>query len=403
MSKINAHVTIVGGGLVGLALGIALARENISVAVIDKGAPQRELAPEFDGRASAISRASYNLLRHIGVWPHIGDEAEPIRDIRVTDDDSAAVVHYDSESLGKEPFGFMVENRCLRQALHARARELPMLQWLAPREVADAICDEHETRVTLADGDVIHAPLLVSAEGRGSILRERFGIRAREISYGQTAIVCAIAHEKPHHGLAQERFLGVGPFAVLPLTRQRSCLVWTESAEAAPLYLAMPDDEFCEQISARLGNYLGNFTLVGRRFSYPLKLNLARDFVRHRFALAGDAAHGIHPIAGQGVNLGYRDVAALTELVVEASGLGLDVGSEALLAHYQRWRRFDSVSMSAVTDGLNRLFSNNNTVVKMARRLGMRIVDRLPPLKRFLSRDAMGLTGDLPRLLKDAA
>jgi 2-octaprenyl-6-methoxyphenol hydroxylase len=398
----DAQVAIVGGGLVGLTLAIALARQEIPVAVIDRSPPEQELSPQFDGRASAISWASHNLMRHIGVWDFI-KQAEPILHIHVTDGDSSAVVHYDAAKMTGRPFGYIMENRILRHALHLCARQLPALQWLAPREVESAECGESSARVLLKDGTEISAPLLVSAEGRQSSLREQFGIHHRAISYGQTAIVCTIKHERPHHGVAQERFLPVGPFAVLPMTDNRSCLVWTEKNDAAPAYLAMPEAEFMEHIRVRLGDHLGNFTLSGPRFSYPLKLNLSRDYVRRRFALTGDSAHGIHPIAGQGVNLGFRDVAVLAQLIGEAARLGLDIGSESLLAHYQRWRRFDSVSMTAVTDGLNRLFSTDFLPVKLARRAGMRVVNRLAPLKSFLARDAMGLTGDLPELLKDAA
>lgn len=402
---IHADVAITGGGMVGATLAAALAMEGVRVVLIDHAAPASQQSTQYDGRASAIALATQRIFEHTGAWESMRAGAEPILDIRVTDRDGPFFLHYDHHEVGTAPFGYIIENRVIRCALHERLRTLESLTWLAPATVAEIRREPGMATLMLEDGRICHAPLLVGAEGRQSPLRAHAGIGVREFRYGQTAIVCTIAHELPHAGIAVERFLPSGPFAVLPMTGQRSCIVWTEADDLAPRYVALDPAELLAELRARVGDWLGKITLAGPCFTYPLRLQLADDYTSRRLALVGDAAHAIHPIAGQGVNLGLRDVAVLSELVVGAFRLGLDVGNDALLAHYQRWRRFDAVSMALVTDGLNRLFSNRSGALRLARGVGLEMVGKIPPLKRFLMRHAMGLVGDLPRMMRarDAA
>ena len=402
----DTEVIIAGGGLVGNALAIALAQGGIAVTVIDPLPRKEQLAAGFDGRTSAISSGSVRILTHLSAWPAIAPHAQPIHDIRVCDQDKPGYVHYSDKDVG-EPFGYIVENNILRRGLFT-ALEATKGITLVTGKVSNFTRDAYSATVTLEDGTQIKAPLMIAADGRFSKLREQAGITHRVISYQQHAIVCVVEHEHPHDGLALEKFYPAGPFAALPLKPtaegvNRSGIVWTEHEDDAPQYLALPDAEFNAELQRCLGDtetsYWGRVNVVGKRFNYPLKLMHAQSFIAPRFALVGDAAHGIHPIAGQGVNLGYRDVAVLAELLVEQRKLGLDLGAEDVLARYQRWRKFDSVSMTMSTDLLNRLFSNNLPGMSLLRRAGMVAVDHMPPLKQFFMRHAMGLVGDLPRMM----
>ena len=401
-------IIIAGGGLVGNALAIALAKGGLKVAVIDPLPRAQQVEAGFDGRTSAISSGSVRILTHVGAWGHIVPHAQPIHDIRVCDQDKPGFVHYSDKDVG-EPFGFIVENNILRRGLFTALEATPGIR-LITGKVSGFTRDTASATAELEDGTRITAPLMIAADGRFSKLREQAGITHRVISYKQHAIVCVIEHEHPHAGLALEKFYPAGPFALLPLKPtaagiNRSGVVWTESEDDAPNYLALPDDEFNAELQRRAGDaatsYWGAVKVVGKRFNYPLKLMRADTFIAPRFALVGDAAHGIHPIAGQGVNLGYRDVAVLSELLIKQRQLGLDVGSGDVLEHYQRWRKFDSVSMTASTDLLNRLFSNNIPGMSLIRRAGMVAVDHMPPLKKFFMRHAMGLVGDLPQMMRD--
>lgn len=414
-----ADVLIVGGGMVGLTAGVALASAGFSVIALDRAPLDAQLDAAFDGRVSAIAAGSRRALEGSGLWNHVlaqGHVAEPIRDIRVSDGDSLAFVHYDSRALNDkkargasappsepEPFGHIVENRTIRAALAARAKELPNLTLLAPAELAGVVNEPSHALASLRDGRRIRAALVVAAEGKESALRAARGIAVTRWSYPQTAIVCTIAHERPHGGIAHERFLPVGPFAILPMTddhdgRHRSSLVWTEKTALAPAYLALNKADFDAEVVRRVGDFLGRVESIGPRWSYPLSLLHAERYTDERLVLIGDAAHAIHPIAGQGLNLGLRDVAALAETLVDAKRLGLDIGFGEVLAGYERWRRFDNVLLAGITDGLNRLFSTSFTPLVLARRLGFRAVNRAGPLKTFFMRHAMGLVGDLPRL-----
>lgn len=401
-SDIDADVLVVGGGLVGLSLGIGLAQGGLAVVVVDREAPASQTLPAFDGRVSAIAHASRRALEALGIWRHLA-AAEPILDIRVTDGASPLFVHYDHRELGADPFGHMVENRHLRLALQAAVAETPGLRLLAPAAVAGLERGPAAVTARLEDGTQVRAALVVGAEGRNSPTRDSAGIRTTTWTYGQAGIVCTVRHEKPHQGVAQERFLPAGPFAILPMTGNRSSLVWTEREALAPVLLALPQDEFLVELANRFGDYLGRLEVEGPRWSYPLSFLHAERYVAHRLALAGDAAHGIHPISGQGLNLGLRDVATLVEILVGQARLGLDIGDPLALDAYERWRRVDTFVLGAITDGLNRLFSTDIAPVRLVRDLGLGLVEQLPPLKRVFMRHARGDMGDLPGLLRGEA
>lgn len=396
----KTDVIITGGGMVGMSMAIALARCNISVALVEKTTLPAQLEATFDGRVSALALGSVRLLDTIGAWEGMKPHAEPIRDIRVSDGDAPFFLHYDHHEIGNDPFGYIVENRYIRHGLQQAMKRHPNITLFENAGITGFGADASRATVTLAGGTALHASLVLAADGKFSTLREMAGITATRKDYEQTAIVATIAHEKPHNGLAQERFLPAGPFAVLPMTDNRSSLVWVEPKGRAQLYVDLPNEECEQEITERVGSYLGKITLAGKRFTYPLSLMHADSYIAPRIALIGDAAHAIHPIAGQGVNLGFRDVAVLEELIRKQHELGLDIGDVSLLEHYQRWRRFDNVSMMAVTDGLNHLFGLNLLPFKIARRLGMWGVGKMPSLKKFFMQHAMGLVGDLPESFK---
>src|SRR5436305_4556365 len=332
----------------------------------------------FDGRTSAIAYGSRLVFDGIGLWPAIEREAEPIREIRVADDGSPLFLHYDHRDLGgNTPLGYIVENRVLRRALFDRAATLPSLRLFAPRAVASMAASEGGATVMLADGTQLSTRLVAAADGQNSPLRRAAGIRTVEWRYRQTGIVTTVAHERPHRGVAVEHFLPAGPFAILPMTGNRSSIVWTERAELAARLAALPDAAFAAEIAARFGDFLGAVEPIGPRWTYPLSLMLAERYVAERLALVGEAAHVIHPIAGQGLNLGIRDVATLAELVIDRRRLGFDIGDNAMLDAYERWRRFDNLALATVTDGLNRLFSNSIPPLRLLRDLGLAAVDRL--------------------------
>ncbi|HEY3910719.1 MAG TPA: UbiH/UbiF/VisC/COQ6 family ubiquinone biosynthesis hydroxylase [Stellaceae bacterium] len=413
MAADDFELLVAGGGLNGLLLGIAGAGAGLAVAVVDRLDPAAMLDQGFDGRSSAIAYGSQQVLEALELWPRIAAEAEPILEIRVADDNAPLFLHYDHRELGTDaPLGWIVENRVLRRALVEHARSLPTLSFFAPMTVDSARATADAAEVALSDGRRLTVRLVAAADGAASPLRRAVGIRTVEWLYEQTAIVATVRHERPHLGIAVEHFLPAGPFAILPMTddpapalaplapRGRSSIVWTERAALAPRLMALSDREFAAELAARFGDFLGSVEPVGPRWSYPVGLILAERYVDRRLALVGEAAHLIHPIAGQGLNLGIRDVAALAEIVIDQRRLGLDIGDDAPLRRYQEWRRLDTVLLAAVTDGLNRLFSNTIPPLRLARDLGLAAVNRMPPLKRFLMRDAMGITGTLPRLVR---
>jgi 2-octaprenyl-6-methoxyphenol hydroxylase len=411
-------VVIAGGGLVGLSQAVAFGVAGLGVALVDRDRPADLLAEPFDGRSSAIARGSRQVLQGLGVWPLLAGEAQAIGDIRVSDGrpgrpPAPFFLHYAEADLGEGPMGHIVENRVLRRALYRRLEALPGVTLLAPASVAMAEAGASASRITLEDGRRLTARLVVAADGKRSRLRAAAGIRVTEWSYRQVGLVATLAHEKPHGGLAHEHFLPAGPFAVLPMVdgpagdgrpgEHRSSLVWTEDPAVAPALLALDNAAFGRAMERRFGLSLGRLRPIGGRWSYPLGLLLAERFVAPRLALLGEAAHAIHPIAGQGLNLGLRDVAALAEAVVDAVRLGLEPGDAQALERYQRWRRFDTLLLAGVTDTLTRLFSNDIGPLRLARDLGLAAVDRARPLKRFFMRHAMGIVGELPRLVRGEA
>lgn len=399
----RADVVISGGGMVGMSLAIGLAQQGMQVVVLERVALSSHREPAFDGRVSAIALGSQHILEDIGAWPYIAPHAQPISDIRVSDRQSPFFLHYDHKEVGDEPFGSIAENRHIRIGLHRRAQELESLHIIEGAELASMQPEGASIHIKLSDDRAITASLLLAADGKSSSARTLMGISATTRDYRQTAIVCTIGHSEPHHGLAQERFLPAGPFAVLPMQDNRSSLVWVEPQDRVQAYLDLPEPELLQEITERVGDYLGELRLVGPRFTYPLTLMHAHSYVAPRAALVGDAAHGIHPIAGQGVNLGFRDVAVLCQLLGDRFRLGLDIGSADVLEHYQRWRRFDNVTMLAVTDGLTHLFGTELLPVRLARGLGLWGVSKCPPLKRIFMKHAMGLLGDVPGQKKAAA
>ncbi|MBV8122228.1 MAG: UbiH/UbiF/VisC/COQ6 family ubiquinone biosynthesis hydroxylase [Alphaproteobacteria bacterium] len=397
----DVELLIAGGGLNGLVLGIACAGAGLPCAVVDRQSPAVLTEASFDGRSSAIAYGSKQVLSGIGLWPAIATEAEPILEIRVADDNAPLFLHYDHRELGSDaPLGWIVENQVLRRALIEHARSLPNLTLLTPVEVGTVETSPAGAIAVLSDGQRANVRLVAAADGRDSSLRLAAGIRTVEWRYRQSAIVTTVRHERPHAGIAIEHFLPAGPFAILPMTGRRSSIVWTEREELAPRIMALPEGAFAAELRARFGDFLGAVEPIAPRWSYPVGLMLAERYIDRRLALVGEAAHVIHPIAGQGLNLGIRDVAALAELIIDARRLGLDIGSDELLRRYQQWRRFDTVLLASVTDSLNRLFSNAMTPLRLLRDLGLAAVDHLPPVKRFLMRDAMGMTGELPRLVQ---
>jgi 2-octaprenyl-6-methoxyphenol hydroxylase len=404
----RADVLIGGAGVAGLALAVAL-RQGLgpafAVTVADPGLDKMP----GDPRASAIVAAAQRLFEAIGVWDQVAGQAQPILDMVVTDSRLTDAVRpvflaFDGDVEPGQPFAHMVENAPLQAALLARARETGVtLRSAAIGEFASTSAGEAELSLALSDGVRVRTRLLVGADGARSRIRESAGIPTRGWTYGQSAIVTTVAHERDHQGRAEEHFLPAGPFAILPLRHCRSSIVWTEQEGEAERILALPDQDFHAELERRFGLHLGEIEVVGPRRAYPVGLWIAREFIGPRLALIGDAAHVIHPIAGQGLNMGLKDVAALAEAIVDAARLGLDPGGAAVMDRYQRWRRFDTMAMGVATDGLNRLFSNRSDVLRFARDLGLGLVDRLPGLKQLFIREAAGLVGEVPRLLKGEA
>ncbi len=399
-TEYTADVAVVGGGIVGTTLASILARAGIQTVLVDRQDPTKLTAADYDGRASAIAYSSQKLLETSGLWRRMAGEAQPILEIRVSDADSPKFLHYDHQDLGEEPLGYMVENRHILSALYEEAAASPNLRLVSPVAAKGAERLEGRAEVELANGERIVARLVVAADGRDSSLRSAAGIRTFGWDYPQTGIVCTIEHERPHRGIAHERFLPAGPFAILPLKGNRASLVWTERRKLAPAMMALDDAAFDAEIRVRTGSFLGTLKSTGPRWSYPLALHHAETYIAHRLALIGDAAHGMHPIAGQGLNMGLRDVAVLAEVLVDARRLGRDIGTTDVLAHYERWRRFDNTALLAVTDGLNRLFSNDAAALRAARDLGLAAVNHMPRLKKFFMEHARGTVGKKPRLLR---
>lgn len=404
---IEVEALIVGGGLVGLTLGSALAGAGLPVAIVDRADPATIVAPEFDGRATAIANGSARVLQGIGLWEAVAPHASPIKDIRVSDGESLLFLHYDHREVGDEPLGHIIENRHLRLAMYDHVRSLDTLELLAPLEIGEITRTSSGVVAELADGRRIKARLLLACDGRNSRLREAAGIGVTRWRYKQTSIVCAVFHDRPHNHVAHERFLPGGPFAILPMNnvegRHRSAIVWTDHDDVVPAMMALDEAAFVAELAPRFGDILGTLEMAGPRWSHPLGLSHAQRYIDQRMALVGDAAHAIHPIAGQGLNMGIRDIAALAEVVIDARRLGRDIGTPDILADYERWRRFDNLVLAVVTDVMNRLFSNDVAPLRLTRNIGLGAVNRIPPLRRNFMRHAMGTVGDLPRLVRGEA
>ncbi len=402
---LSVQVCIMGAGPVGGTLACRLAAAGVSVALIDHAALPPMENPAFDGRAYAIAAGSRALLEDAGLWDVLDVAPNPIRDIRVSDgrvgrSPSRLHLHFDHREAAEDPcpFGWMVEARSLRKALNARFPHQAGVHLFAPATASSVIREPTGVTIHLKDGSSINGRLLVAAEGRNSALRQQAGIPVTHIPYEQTAIVCAIAHEHPHHDLALEHFLPAGPFAALPMgsstdaepggTANLSAVVWTERSPMAASIMALDDNRFAREVGRRLGSHLGVIRAVGRRWSYPLSAMIVHRYTDTRLALAGDAAHGIHPIAGQGLNLGFRDAIALADLIIGAA----DPGDPAILSRYEMLRKSDNLLMFAMTDSLDRLFSTDSRLIRSARDVGIDMVNRMGPLKRVFMRRAMGLS-----------
>ena len=402
----DTDILIAGGGFAGLTLAVALRQalgETFAVTVAD---PSLVKSHADDERASAIVAAARRLFETIGIWNAVAGDAQPILDMVVTDSRLGDAVRptfltFEGEIEPGEPFAHMVDNRRLVGALAEKARDMGADLWMAA--VADFSSASDRVYASLSDGTALNARLLVAADGARSTIRSRAGIATHGWSYGQSAIVINVEHERDHHGRAEEHFLPAGPFAILPLKGRRASIVWTETTSEAERIMALPEDAFHAELEQRFKLHLGNIKAIGTRRAHPLGFFVARSFVAERIALVGDAAHLIHPIAGQGLNMGLKDVAALAEVIVDAARLGLDPGSADVLERYQRWRRFDTMAMGVATDGLNRLFSNRSDLLRFVRDVGLGLVDRLPGLKRLFIREAAGLVGEVPKLLRGEA
>ncbi len=408
MSRNQVDVLIAGGGFAGLTLAIALRQAlgpSFAVAVAD---PALGRSHAEDERASAIVAAARRLFETIGVWDRVAGEAQPILDMVVTDSRLGDAVRpvfltFAGDVEPGEPFAHMIENRHLLDALIAKAAEAGVeLRATAVANFSSPPLEGEENQIhaRLSDGGALAARLLVAADGARSTIRTAAGIATHGWSYGQSAIVINVAHEREHDGRAEEHFLPAGPFAILPLKGARSSIVWTETDDEAGRIMALSDAAFHAELERRFKLHLGELRVLGPRRAHPLGFFVARSFIAERIALIGDAAHIIHPIAGQGLNMGLKDGAALAEVIVDAARLGLDPGSADVLERYQRWRRFDTMAMGLTTDGLNRLFSNRSDVLRLVRDIGLGLVDRLPNLKRLFIREAAGLVGEVPKLLR---
>jgi 2-octaprenyl-6-methoxyphenol hydroxylase len=399
----RADVIILGGGLVGLALAAALDSSGLSAIVVDPADPDQRLDAAFDGRTSAVSSSSMRMLQATGVADHFPAAGCPIRKIQVADGLEPGGLAFDPGE-EDEPLGWMHENRHLRAALRARAEAGKNLWLLWKSKIASVERGEHGVTVALEDGRQLAAPLLIAADGRNSPMREEAGIRVARWRYDHMAIVSVLHHELAHDNVAYEIFYPGGPFALLPMTddkkRHRSAIVWSVKKDDAPGLLSLGDDDFAEEARHAMGGFLGKIKLAAPRSTYPLGFHHAARITDHRLALIGDAAHAIHPIAGQGLNLGFRDAAALAQVLVEGARLGLDLGDRQLLDRYQRWRSLDSLMVAMATDGLTRVYGIRGRTASAVRRFGMGLIDRIGPIKDRLMSEARGTSGDLPLLLR---
>jgi 2-octaprenyl-6-methoxyphenol hydroxylase len=411
-----ADVIVVGGGMAGATLALALRSGGLQPILVERAPMSDQWDETFDGRASAIAFSAFRQWRTLGLGARLEPHAQRIEQILVTDGRSPGASSPDAPSpfalrfesaeiadrVEGEPLGYMLENRRIRLAL-AQALAETDIRVLAPASLAALQIEAGHATARLADGRAVTAPLVVAADGRGSQARKMAGIGTVGWPYKQSGVVATVGLERPHGGVAHEHFLPSGPFAILPLSGDRASLVWTEGGDQAKALMAASPQAFQAYLDRRFGEFLGRATAQPNRFVYPLSLELAERMTAPRLALLGDAAHAVHPIAGQGLNLGLKDIAALSQVLVDARRLGEDIGSELVLERYARWRRFDNVMLAAATDGFARLFSNDNPLLRAARGVGMGVVDAIGPARRFFMQEAGGATGELPRLLRGEA
>ena len=401
----NADIAIVGGSLTGAATALAAAQAGFRVVVVDQLAAHTQVEQGFDGRSYAMALTSVRLLKALGLWADLAETAQPILKIKVADGSpstgpSPLFMQFDHAEIEEGPMGHMVEDRFLRPLLQRAMARYETIEYIAGTALIEQSISGSEMQLTLSDGRQISTSLLIGADGRKSPSAGRAGIKRIGWKYGQTALVCAIQHEIPHDGVACQYFLPAGPLAILPLTENRASIVWSETAQNAKQIMALSEADYLSILQPRIGDYLGKISMAGQRYSYPLDLTLAESFVAPRLALIGDAAHGVHPIAGQGLNAGLRDIAALVQVLKEAKLRGEDIGASATLMRYQEWRRFDATSLALATDTFNRLFSNDNSLLRLGRDMGMAMINAVPKARRSFIREAAGLTGTLPDLMR---
>lgn len=399
-------VTIVGGGLAGLGLTALLSAQGFAVACIDNTDPKQALTEKFDGRTTAISWASQKVLETAGVWGALAPDACPINDIQILDGDSPVLLEFESQDVGGQSFGWIIENRLIRKALYKSVAKSKNVDFFAPARVTDFSVDDEKAVTKLADGSEISSKLIVGADGKNSFTREWMDIPVRGWSYNQHAIVAIIKHEKLHQNIAIEHFRAEGPFAVLPMTdapdgAHRSSLVWTQHGSKDKSALSYDEDTFNMALNSRFPKFYGDVKCISQRFAYPLGLKHAYSYIGERMCLVAEAAHAMHPIAGQGLNMGFRDIAELATLLISAREKGRDIGASSLLKSYQQARRADNTLMMGATDSLNKLFSNRMPGLGPLRKLGVRAVSQFPPAKQFFMKQAMGATGLLPTLIQD--
>jgi 2-octaprenyl-6-methoxyphenol hydroxylase len=401
----DTDIVIVGGGLIGSAMAVALASIGFDITVVDRQSNKLIKSQNFDGRAYALSHASIRMLKVLGIWNYFKENAQPILDIKVSDGRvgegaSDWFLHFDHQELEEGPMGHLIEDRYIREALKTNIEMSKQIKYIYNAEVISQTVKDTGVSLNLSDGQVLRTQLLVGCDGRNSKIAQWSNISYVGWDYNQTALVCALSHEKQHFGVAHQFFNPSGPLAILPLKGNKSSIVWTETKDRAKNINDMSDEDYLNALSPVIGSFLGCINLVGDRFSYPLGLSLADSFIAKRTVLVGDSAHGIHPLAGQGLNLGLKDIAALTEVLALAKRRGENFSSKQVLERYQKWRRFDTSAMAVATDSINKLFSNDNIILRSMRDIGLGSVNATPHLRRSFMRHAAGLSGDLPKLLQ---
>jgi len=402
--EVDSDIIIVGGGLNGSLMAIAAANIGFSTIVLDSKDNEASVENRFDGRSYALALSSVRLLKNLNIFKDIIDKSQPILDIKILDGKlvqgpSQFSLHFDNNEIHDGPMGQMVEDRFIRKALFTKINKNEHIDYKFNSKVTEHKKQSGYISVTLDNGKKLDTKLLVGADGRNSELANRAEIKKSGWKYNQSALVCAIEHEADHNGVAWQYFMPSGPLAVLPMTGKRSCIVWTEQNANAKAINLFDETRYTKILAARLGNFLGKFKIIGDRHTYPLELSIADQFIDERLALIGDAAHSVHPIAGQGLNAGFKDIAVLAHIIQDAHNRGEDLGSLGVLKRYEEWRRFDSAQLAYSTDLFNKLFSNENEALRLARNIGLKLLDSIPVAKRNIIKEAAGITGELPRLM----